>query len=41
MRWKNDEKLAIKVPEIDIILGGKINIYLIEDIFSYRNLYLN
>lgn len=22
MRWKNDEKLALKVPEIDLILGG-------------------
>ena len=23
MRWNNDEKLAQKVPEIDLILGGK------------------
>lgn len=25
MRWRNDEKLALKVPEIDLILGGFLN----------------
>ncbi len=32
MRWYNDENLASKCPEIDIIIGGHDHDYLIKEV---------
>ena len=32
MRWPNDERLARKVPDVDLILGGHDHEYKVKDI---------
>ena len=35
MRWRNDETLAKKVPEVDLFLGGHDHDYDIKLVYIY------